>query len=218
MFLRFFTSLFLVFVFSIANGNDALNRFKIEQGQLNQSYQQQINALKETVANLQHQLSQSHQNNEPFKNVVLSSAKVPIDKKNQKKINQDYRDARSLILSGQYKLAIEALSNYIKLNPKADNTADSYFWLANSYIANNQFDDGSKKYLLFITKYPKHHKIPKALYHLGLAQFELGHPEKSILLFKSILRRFPQHRVISKVKESLRRLESSKIVSATKTK
>lgn len=195
----------------------AFNKFIIKQYQQNKLVNSHIEKLSESIAQLTYKLRQRQKDNQTQgQSELIIAAQKSAQKsavKQAKTIaigNKAYRDARNLLLSGQYKPAIKALSEYITLYPNSQKIADARFWLAKSYAATGQYDYAARKYLLFSVQHRSHYKIPNALYQLGISQYELGKKDKAILIFKSVLNRFPSHRIIALVKKSLSILEASK--------
>lgn len=198
----------------------AIERFIIKQYEKNKQYTQQIKALEESTVQLKRQLERQNRAYHQLQETLLSTHQATKTSKitPQKTValnNTDYRHARNLAFSGEYKKAITALLAYIEKYPNAQNIADAKFWLASSYVADGHFSDGAEKYLRFVNEHPQHYKIPDALYRLGIVQHELGSTKEAVALFESIIRRFPQHSIIPQVKESLRRLEKAKISNPT---
>ncbi len=219
--IKFFACCAFVSLCFASYAQEIVQQFITKQTLQNQQYKTKINQLAEQITQLKHKLDKQ---NKEIKSLQIllntnlakaTAATSSLDKSADIIINKQYRQARYLILSGQYQQAIKAFNDYLSNNTDASNIAEAQFWLASSYAANSQFDNSVRNYLKFIIDYPTHHKIPEALYNLSIAQNELGQPQKSVLLLKSVLRRFPQHKIIPQVKESLRRLALVK--QATKT-
>ena len=195
----------------IAN-ETAFDKFIIKQYQFNKAYTEQINTLKESIAQLNYQLEQQEKDYQALKNSTFRTQTVKKDQPIKNSIvigNRAYRHARNLMRSEQYEKAIKALTQYIKDYPDSENVSDAKFWLANSYAANSEFDHAARKYLLFTIQHPEHHKIPNALYRLAIAQHEIKQSDKAKIILKSIVRRFPQHKITASAKKSLELLEQS---------
>lgn len=197
--------------------SQTFDKFIIKQYQQNKLTNRQIEELKESIAQLTYKLRQRQKNNQiQSQNEIIIATQESAKKSNKAKVtkaktvviaNKAYRDARSLLLSGQYEQAIKAFSEYTALYPNSQKIADARFWLAKAYAATEQYDYAARKYLLFSIQHRTHYKIPNALYQLGITQNELGKKDKAILIFKSILSRFPNHQIIALVKKSLSHLE-----------
>ncbi len=208
----------LLFIsFNIYSKNNPQDLFIIEQYQKNQKYSKSIDELQEQSVLLNNKLTVQDERIKQLNKLVIDSVKSNAIKKitnnTNNKItisNKEYRNARNLVLSEQYKKAILEFEKYIKKYPNADNIADALFWQASSYMANKEYAKASHKYLLFQINHKNHYKVPNALYKLAIAQYELGLADKSEIIFKSIIRRFPNHTITKFAKQSLKELTKNK--------
>ncbi len=211
------TTILLFISFNVYPNDNKQDLFIIEQYQKNQHYSKSIDELKEQLLLLDKKLIEQDKKFQELNKFVADGIKNSTVKKtlNNKEDNitignKEYRNARNLVLSEQYEQAILEFEKYISKYPNADNIADALFWQASSHMANKEYAKASHKYLLFQINYKNHYKVPNALYKLAIAQYELGLADKSEIIFKSIIRRFPNHRIAKLAKQSLAELSKNK--------
>lgn len=207
---QFILGIFCLFL-SFNSSGDALDNFILSQQEKNEKYSEEIFELKEKISQLEQKLYNQDVAQKLFKKGVFEQfidkkaqkPKKTITKVNYVASNRSYRNARDLVLDGQYEKATTAFITYINDYPDGGNIAEARFWLANSYAAQNNFNEASKGYMMFTIQHKTHYKVPNALYRLAVSQYELGYKDKANRLIKSIIRRFPNHRIIPEVKKSL---------------
>ena len=221
----FITLSFNVNICSYAQNNNPIDAFIIKQHEKNNEYSEKIIQLNIELEKLKIKLISQEKTYKELKKIIindkLAASKATTSKDEKDKYiveisNKDYRNARDLVLSEQYNLAIKGLKAYITKYPKAENIADARFWLAGSYMANKNYLEAINGYLLFLAKHKKHYKTPDALYKLAIAQYELGFKKKSEIIFKSIVSRFPNNKVTKLAINSLYELfVRNKIIKTT---
>lgn len=212
----FSTCIFLLFSNTYAQGNNGELSI-LKQYQKNKEYDEKINNLTEQLVLINNKLDTQKAQYSELKKIISNNTNTKNISKNNDinnivvVANKSYRNARNLLLAEQYDNAIAALKKYTEEYPQAANIADAKFWLASAYMANKNYAKASHQYLLFQIHYQSHYKVPRALYKLAIAQYELGLPDKAEILFKSIVRRFPNNKIASLAKQSLAELNKNNI-------
>jgi len=129
-------------------------------------------------------------------NIKRLSKKIKTDKK--KKSDYNFKDKQTLYSSG-YKLFIqEDYSKAIKVLKKivinfSDNTLidNTLFWLAESYLKLNNFEQALNYYKTLYRYFPFSEKADYSLYKIGYIYYTKKDYAKATIAFSRILREYP---------------------------
>ncbi|MGA3294418.1 MAG: tol-pal system protein YbgF [Candidatus Acidiferrales bacterium] len=102
-----------------------------------------------------------------------------------------YQNALRDYTSGNYALARQEFSDYIKNFPSNDLASNSQFYLGEIAYAQNDFTNAIAAYEDVLTNYPKSFKLAASLLKKGLAELELGQKASGIRDLRAVVTRYP---------------------------
>jgi tol-pal system protein YbgF len=103
-----------------------------------------------------------------------------------------YRAAFGDYAAGKYQKSIAGFSNFLSRFPSNDYAGTARFWLAECYLAQDNYTQAVIEFEQVYTDFPQGSKAADALLKMALAQHQLNQPEKvqeTILLLKE---RYPK--------------------------
>jgi tol-pal system protein YbgF len=109
--------------------------------------------------------------------------------------------------AGQYDLAIEGFSMYIKSFPKSDKADDAQVNICASYLNDNKNDKAAEACDLVIRNYPGTNSIPEAYYRKGLALSNLRDAAGARTAWEAVIKNYPQSDAAVQAKQGLDRLK-----------
>jgi tol-pal system protein YbgF len=92
---------------------------------------------------------------------------------------------------GQYDLAIEGFSFYLKTFPRSDRADDAQLNIGNSYYALGNFRDAAGAFQKVISDYPQSDSVPAAYYKLGLSYEGLKQPDLARRAYETVIKNHP---------------------------
>lgn len=102
-----------------------------------------------------------------------------------------YQNALRDFTSGNYDLARQEFSDYIKHFPQNDLASNAQFYLGEVAYAQGNFKDAIIQYDGVLTNYPKSFKLAASLLKKGMAELELGTKSAGVRDLREVSRRFP---------------------------
>ena len=91
--------------------------------------------------------------------------------------DQQFQDARQLVLDGKYQAAVPALEKYIDRKPKHKNASRAGLFLFKAHVAQDQFDDAAKWCEWTIREHPASLEAHKCRYKLAVLSLVQGKQE-----------------------------------------
>lgn len=104
---------------------------------------------------------------------------------------EQYDHAYSLLSAGKYFEAEQAFTEFLKLHPKDDLSANAQYWLAQTYYVRGDFDQAAQAFLAGYQKYPKSPKAPAYLLKIGITLTKIGHKSDACDVFRELATQFP---------------------------
>ena len=92
---------------------------------------------------------------------------------------------------GQYELAIEGFSFYLKTFPRSDRADDAQLNIGNSYYALGNFRESAAAFQKVISDYPQSDSVPAAYYKLGLSYEGLKQPDLARRAYETVIKGHP---------------------------
>jgi tol-pal system protein YbgF len=102
-----------------------------------------------------------------------------------------YQNALRDYSGGNYGLARQEFSDYIKNIPANDLASNSQFYLGEIAYAQGDFRNAIKAYDTVLTGYPKSFKTPASLLKKGMAELELGSKTAGIRDLRDVVHKYP---------------------------
>lgn len=121
-----------------------------------------------------------------------SGASVQNVKLPKGKPSEQYRYARSFLLSGDYDKAAATLKAFIAAHPKDVLAGNATYWLGETYYARGQFSAAAIHFAQGFKKYPKSQKAPDNLLKLGMSFAKLGKRAEACASLFALRQRYPR--------------------------
>jgi len=102
-----------------------------------------------------------------------------------------YQNALRDYTSGNYTLAHQEFSDYIKFFPTNDLASNSQFYLGEIAYQQNDFKGAIAAYEQVLMEYPHSFKLAASLLKKGMAELELGEKTSGVRDLRSVVSRFP---------------------------
>jgi tol-pal system protein YbgF len=102
-----------------------------------------------------------------------------------------YQNALRDYTSGNYSLARQEFSDYIKYFPTNDLASNSQFYLGEIAYQQNDFKGAIAAYEVVLMEYPHSFKLRASLLKKGMAELELGEKASGIRDLRAVVTRFP---------------------------
>ena len=105
--------------------------------------------------------------------------------------------------SGNPDQAVEHLQDILKAKKATTLKGDILMAIGNGFLAQGHSKQAASHYGLFLRAYPKSRHTPQALYYLGQAMKDLGEVEKQKILWKELIKNYPQSPLSKRAKKRL---------------
>jgi TolA-binding protein len=105
--------------------------------------------------------------------------------------------------AGQYDLAVEGFTTYIKTFPKSDRADDAQVLICGSYLNDNKNDKAAQACDLAIRTYPGTNSIPEAYYRKGRALANLKDFAGARAAWEALIKNYPDSGDALLAKQSL---------------
>jgi tol-pal system protein YbgF len=92
---------------------------------------------------------------------------------------------------GQYDLAIQGFTDFIRTFPKLDQAGAAQYYIGETYYAQGKYRDAVTAYERVISDYPNNAKVPDAYYKRGLALNVLGQTDRARESWEFAAKNFP---------------------------
>lgn len=108
--------------------------------------------------------------------------------------------------AGQWTLAIEGFSTYIRTFPRSELADDAQHYIGESYYSEGRFNEAIEAYNRVIAGYPQADQVPNAYYKRGLAHDRLGQTDRARESFEVVVKSYPDTPAGTMAQQSLERL------------
>jgi len=120
--------------------------------------------------------------------------------------DQLYRSAYQDYMRGNYELAIQGFSEYIKRYPKTDLTDNAQYWIGECYDALDQEDEALKAFSAVLDSYPTSDKGAAAQLKKGLVYLKKGDQGQGVVNLQYVVYEHPGTPEADLAREKLRSL------------
>lgn len=118
-----------------------------------------------------------------------------------------YNMARSDYLKGNYQLAIEGFIIYRENFPESPLADNALYWVGECYFSQKKFEEAILQFNELILSYPRGDKIAAAYLKKGISLTEQGKKEKSLVVFKLLISKFPLEEETKIAQQKIKELE-----------
>ncbi len=102
-----------------------------------------------------------------------------------------YRDAFTLLKSGEYDQAIDAFEAFQQQYPTSQYGDNAQFWLAEAHYVKRDFAAALPAYQTMLNRYPSSTKLSHAMLKIGYSYSELGQVAEARTVLRELQERFP---------------------------
>jgi tol-pal system protein YbgF len=102
-----------------------------------------------------------------------------------------YSQAYADYARGNYDLAIQGFTEYIRLFPSTDFTDNAQYWIGESLYGKKQFAEAIEAWNVLFRDYPSSDKLPDARAKKGMALERLGRRSQALVEYRYVIDRFP---------------------------
>ncbi len=121
-----------------------------------------------------------------------------------------YDDAYDMLQNKRYKEARSKFEEFIKAYPEDELTDNAYFWIAETYYGEKDFEGAILSYETFLKKFPKSPKVPAAILKQGLAFIEIGDKKTGKILLEQVREKYPNSKEAENATKYLEKLANTK--------
>lgn len=178
-------------------------------------------SLKGKIEQLEQQQQESRQKiTELFNLMEYKKSSVVVEqtmlrvREHNKKAKKIYTSARSLLVTDQYEQAVSLFKQYLDIYPDNNHASDAHYWLAKTYLAQGQYVLAKNTFVTFQQNSPLHHKYANSLFELARVYVELKQTDQAKKLLKSMLDKFPSHRVADRAQQLLSKISPIKPIAS----
>lgn len=103
-----------------------------------------------------------------------------------------FQAAYNAVVSGDYAFAEEQFREFVAENPSSAQAPDATYWLGESLIRRNAYDEAANVLLTGFETYPTSSRAPDLLFKLGVALHGAGEFDTACRTYSEVLRRYPE--------------------------
>jgi tol-pal system protein YbgF len=126
----------------------------------------------------------------PQRETAPPAAVIPVKPKSSELALYD--SSLTAYRAGQFQDARAGFQDFLKRYPKSDLADNAYFWIGESYMSLNRYEQAILAYQEVIKKYPKGNKVPSALLRQAMAFIEIKDEIAAKHLLKKIIKNYPK--------------------------
>jgi len=117
-----------------------------------------------------------------------------------------WRSANLDYLSGDYKLAVDDLQDFLSKYPTDPRAPDAHLLMGEAFFNQKKFDQALPEYDIVLQKYPDSDKTRAALLKKGLALKEANQTQQAQITLKEVVQKFPNTSEAISANEALKGL------------
>src|SRR5262249_47753927 len=102
-----------------------------------------------------------------------------------------YSQAYADFARGNYDLAIQGFTEYIKNYPGTDFTDNAQYWIGECLYGKKQYNEAIEAWNTLFRDYPSSDKLPDARVKKGMALERLGRRSQALVEYRFVIDRFP---------------------------
>lgn len=113
-----------------------------------------------------------------------------------------YRDYQR----GNYDLAIQGFSDFIRENPNSDLSDNAAYWIGESLFSQKKYREAIEQFDKVVNGHPRSDKVPGSLLKKGYAYVEIGQKAQGIVQMQYVLHEHPKSPEASLARQKLKAL------------
>lgn len=121
-----------------------------------------------------------------------------------------YQKAFNTLKEGKYTEAIRDFKGYVANYPSGDNTDSAYYWLAEAYYVNRDFNSARDTFRRLIRDFPKSAKVSDAHLKLGFIEYENAQYGAAKELLNGVIKNYPDSSAAKMAEKRLERMRQEK--------
>ena len=114
-----------------------------------------------------------------------------------------YTQAYADYARGNYDLAIQEYSDYLRNYPDTDLSDNAQYWIGECQYSKQKYPEAIAAWDELLRQYPSSDKIPDARFKKGMALEKLGRRSQALLEYRFVAERFPNSEAGRKAREKL---------------
>jgi len=114
-----------------------------------------------------------------------------------------YTQAYADYARGNYDLAIQEYSDYLRNYPDTDLSDNAQYWIGECQYSKQKYPEAIEAWDELLRQYPSSDKIPDARFKKGMALERLGRRSQALLEYRFVAERFPNSEAGRKAREKL---------------
>jgi tol-pal system protein YbgF len=177
--------------------------------------EKQIKEVKNGLAILEGHMKEQVQESDPRKEEARTMQSGREDQSAKPSASSDrlskYDAAYNAFKEKKYKESREKFEQFMKEFPNDKLTPNAYFWIAETYYNERDFEGAILSYESLLKKYPQSEKSPGALLKQGLSFDEIGDRKTAKVILEQLIERFPKSREAEAAKKSLEKLSGAPV-------
>lgn len=161
----------------------------------------QVKEIKERLNKLESRSKEAEKKPEEPKKEPLQEPLVSKDKISM------YETAYDSFKNKRYKEAREKFQAFIKEYPQDELTDNAYFWIAETYYSEKDFEGAILTYEDILKKFPKSEKAPGALLKQGLSFIEIGDRRTAKTILEKVIEDYPSSKEAEIAKKKIEEID-----------
>lgn len=121
--------------------------------------------------------------------------------------NKDYQTSLDLLKSQNYQQALKSLQKFTTDYPKSEKQPHAFYWIAEIYLLDHQFDQAKQCYSYLASTFPLHPKAAEALFKLGQIEYNQGQLQVAKQKWLELIERYPQSQATLLAKKNLAKVD-----------
>jgi TolA-binding protein len=117
---------------------------------------------------------------------------------------QLFKEGRTKIARGRHKEGRRYLGHFVRLFPKDKRAPQAWLWLGHSYFRQGKFANAIQEYAKVIKQYGRSNAVPDALFHAGMAFWELKYCSDARKFLSELLVRHRRHPLCTRAKKVIK--------------
>ena len=114
-----------------------------------------------------------------------------------------YTQAYADYARGNYDLAIQEYTDYLRNYPDTDLSDNAQYWIGECQYSKQKYPEAIEAWDELLRQYPSSDKIPDARFKKGMALERLGRRSQALLEYRFVAERFPNSEAGRKAREKL---------------
>jgi len=141
------------------------------------------------------------------KTLGLSRDQEAVEKQVAETPDALYQAGLEAFKAGDMKKSRELFARFIELYPKHDKTANSLYWLGETYYNDKNYDQAILEFQKVVKNFPDKEKVPAAMLKQGMAFINLKDSKSARYVLKELVRLYPASEEAKRAREQLKGLK-----------